>query len=343
MDEEIAKFKELVESSGRILVISHISPDPDAVSSLLLMGATLTLNYPGKEILMVLEEEPLDLNFIFAYDQIHFEGLPKAIIDYKPDLLLLLDGNNFDRASRHEGEKVRSLIKHQNIKTAVIDHHELAGKEDVDLFINRHNPATAQTVYELLFKELRLDKPEKAAQTAMTGFYADTGGFLYLKDGQQSGMFDFMEELVASGADVETIKNQLSQYTEDDMQVIGELARNINHHQDYSYSFISDGFMDQWLKKNSQAQIQRGTGVFLDDFIRNIGGRKWGFIVYRNTLQGDNYYSVSLRSVNGIKDTSLIAGKLGGGGHKGASGAKVVAGTVKEAISKVKQTVDAEA
>jgi phosphoesterase RecJ-like protein len=321
MKEQVIKLQSLIEDSNNILITSHISPDPDAVSSLLLMGAGLQENYPNKNIYMVLEEEPLDLGFIYGYENIQFTRLPKAIADLKPELLILLDGNNFDRASRHGGDEVRDLIKKNNIKTAMIDHHELAGKDQSDVFINRHNPATAQTVYEILFKEFGLKKPNSSEQTAMTGFYADTGGFLYLQDGQQAGMFNFMEELVANGADIEKIKNQLSQYTLNDMKVIGELAKNIRHDRDYSYSFL------------------RGMGVFLDDFIKNIGGRKWGFIIYLNTLQGDNYYSVSLRSVNGVKDVSALANQLGGGGHKGASGAKVQAESVEEAIDTVKRTI----
>jgi phosphoesterase RecJ-like protein len=339
MKEQVIKLQSLVEDSSKILITSHISPDPDAVSSLLLMGAGLQENYPNKNIYMVLEEEPLDLGFIYGYENIQFTRLPKAIADLKPELLILLDGNNFDRASRHGGDEVRDLIKKNNIKTAMIDHHELAGKDQSDVFINRHNPATAQTVYEILFKEFGLKKPNSSEQTAMTGFYADTGGFLYLQDGQQAGMFNFMEELVANGADIEKIKNQLSQYTLNDMKVIGELAKNIRHDRDYSYSFLGDDFMKEWLRDNSQAQIQRGMGVFLDDFIKNIGGRKWGFIIYLNTLQGDNYYSVSLRSVNGVKDVSALANQLGGGGHKGASGAKVQAESVEEAIDTVKRTI----
>jgi bifunctional oligoribonuclease and PAP phosphatase NrnA len=334
------EFKNLIESSDSILVTSHISPDPDATASLLLVGTTLMKNFPDKVVTMVLEEKPLGLDFLEGYEAIEFKPLLAALQELQPDLLILLDGNNYDRASRFEGEEVRQYIKENSVKVVIIDHHELAGKDEADVFINQESPATAQTVYELLFRDMGLVKPTGAAQTAMVGFYADTGGFVYLKDGGQGKTFSFAEELVTQGANVEQVKNQLSQYSEADMQAISELAANVSHQDDYSFSYLSDELINKWLASgNTQAQLQRATGTFLDEFIRNIDGRQWGFIVYRNTLQGDNIYSVSLRAVNGVKDVAAIANKLGGGGHKAAAGAKLEADSVISAIEKVKAAI----
>lgn len=342
-DEPIEKLKSLIDQSEKVLVTSHISPDPDAVSSLLLMGTTLQKNFPAKKVTMALEEEPLSLKFLNLYDKIIFHDLAEVIEQQAPELIILLDGNNFDRASRHDGDKVRGLIRKKQIKTAVIDHHELTGRDQVDVFINRHDPATAQTAYEILFKDLGLNPPDEAVQTALTGYYADTGGFVYLKDGGQKNVFGFVEELVSKGADIETIKNRLEQYSLDDLQVIAELTRNVAQTADYTYSYIRDEFMSEWLKSHKQAELQRGTGMFLDSYVRNINGRKWGFIVYLNTLQGDNIYSVSFRSVNSVKDVAEIANRLDGGGHKSAAGAKLEAESIHQAIDKIKLTIESQA
>ncbi|MBX4197665.1 hypothetical protein KW801_03905, partial [Candidatus Saccharibacteria bacterium] len=143
-----------------------------------------------------------------------------------------------------------------------------------------------------------------------------------------------------AGADIETIKNQLTQYSDEDLLTLGELMGNAAHQADYTYSYIRDEFIDEWLAKGqNQAALNRATGAFLDDYIRNIGGRKWGFIVYKNSLHGNNYYSASFRAVSGVKDVSVIAGKLGGGGHKPAAGAKFEANTVEDAIRKVQAVI----
>lgn len=334
------KLRELINDAQRILITSHISPDPDAFSSLLLFGTTLLTNFPDKKVAMVMEEAPIDLEFLYGYEQVEFLPLIEALNKHRPDTFVLLDGNNYERCSRHNGAAVRQYIADNKVKTVTIDHHEQAGKDEVDIFINRNSPATAQTVYEVLLKEMELKKPEQAPLTAMVGFYADTGGFVYLKDGQQEQTFDFAKELLMQGVDLEEIKNKLLQFTTDDMKTLAELMANVACDGDYTYSFIRDEYISEWLKSGkTQAQLQRATGIFLDEFIRNIDGRKWGFIVYKNTLQGDDIYSVSLRAVSGVRDVSLVANILGGGGHKPAAGAKVEAKSANHAITKVRQAI----
>ncbi len=340
MDERYRKFNESIKTSQKILITSHISPDPDAVSSVLLLGATLRLNFPDKSIEMVLEEEPLGLNFLEGYDRIIVAPLLGSLEQIKPDLFVILDGNNYERCSRHDGQKIREFITNNKISTAVIDHHELSGADTVDIYINDNYPATAQNVYKIVFSTFRLKKPKGYAKTAMTGLFADTGGFVYMKDGTHKEVFELAQELVDAGVNLEELKNQLSQFQDYDMKILGELIDNIGRGEAYNFSYLSDETVENWVEGGkTQIELQRSTGNFLDEYIRNIGGRKWGFIVYKNTLQGEKYYSVSLRSISGVKDVSVIANRLGGGGHKPAAGAKFEAENIKEAIEKIKQVI----
>src|SRR3990167_6708659 len=76
MSNEVEEFKQLLVSSKKILVTSHISPDPDAVCSTLLLGTALKTNYPDKNTEMVLEEHPAKaLDFLDGYQQIKFQLL----------------------------------------------------------------------------------------------------------------------------------------------------------------------------------------------------------------------------------------------------------------------------
>ncbi len=340
MSEEIKKFGKLINGAKSILVTSHISPDPDAVCSLLLMGTALSRNYPDKRISMVLEDEPLGLDSLAGYKDILFEPVKHAVELIKPDLVILLDGNNFERVSRHDGAKVSELVKQQNISAAIIDHHEPADKYESDAYINQGSPATAQDVYEVLFDHLGLKKPAGYAQTTLLGIYSDTNGFAYANP-RHSDTLGLADRMISAGADIEKINNEVRQYTEDDIRVFGELAKNLTHDADYTYSFLSDHFISEWVKSGRKAtEMHSGTDVFKNDFIRNIGGRKWGFVVYKDLLQGDNTYSVSFRSVADAKDVSEIARRLGGGGHKPAAGAKFEARSILEAIDKVQQAIE---
>lgn len=339
MEEQAKKLQALIEGADKIIVTSHISPDPDAVSSALLLVNTLKANFPDKQVHTVLEEEPLGLDFLTGYKDLEFGPLYDALVKYKPALLILVDANNYDRSSRLDGGKIREYIQQNAIKSVIIDHHEPAGKDNTDVYINQGSPAAAQDVYEVCFGILNLKKPEGFAQTAMLGLYADSGGFAY-KNPRHSDTLKMADELLSAGADIEQINTALNQYTDDDILVFAELAANTSRKNDYNYSFVRDEFVSEWLAKDKSAQLHKGTEAFVNHFIRNIGGRKWGFIVYKNILQGGNIYSASFRSIGDAKDVSLIAASLGGGGHKPAAGAKFEAANVTDAIAKVTAAIE---
>src|SRR5476651_941026 len=222
------KFKQLVDDAERILITSHTSPDPDAVASLLLLGTTLQGNYPDKQIQMVLEEEPDGLDFLTGYDTIQLRPLLEASKELKPELVIIVDANNYERVSRHDGIALREYLEQNNTKLAIIDHHLPDDKEDAQVYINSGSLAAVQDVYETCFDQLGLKKPDSYAQTTMAGLYADSGGFAYASS-RDDQTFELAGKLVAAGADIEGIKNRLNQYTEDQMKVQGELIANISH------------------------------------------------------------------------------------------------------------------
>jgi phosphoesterase RecJ-like protein len=305
------------------------------------MATTLQTNYPDKQILPILEEEPAKLDFIAGYDTIKFQPLADALAEFKPDVFISLDGNNYERFSRHDGDKIRQYLSSNNTKTVIIDHHEPDGKDITDVYINQNWPACVADVYDVCFERLHLNMPPQAAETTMLGLYADSGGFAYLKDGTHRRIFELIPKLLDLGANVEAVKNQLNQYDSDDVMVLSALFANTTGEQDYTYSFLTDQFVDEWLARGkTYAELQIGTNAFLNEYIRNIDGRQWGFMVYKNKLQGDNMYSVSFRSVGGVKDVAELAVKLGGGGHKPAAGAKFEAASLDVALAKAKQTIN---
>jgi nanoRNase/pAp phosphatase (c-di-AMP/oligoRNAs hydrolase) len=103
-------LKQLVEQSGAILITSHISPDPDAISSVLLLSETLRANFKDKKIVAVMEEKPSqDLAFLQGYRNISFQLIEKAVRSELPQLLIIVDANSFKRVSRESGEEIRTL------------------------------------------------------------------------------------------------------------------------------------------------------------------------------------------------------------------------------------------
>ena len=333
-------FEKLVDEAKKILITSHISPDPDAVSSVLLMGMTLKLNYPDKQVEMVMEEKPArDLAFLEGYDQIRFEPVLESTEKFKPDLFIMLDAMNYERVSRSDGVNLRKLIKDQlQPKTTVIDHHTEVGLDQVDFYINDRLPATAQQIYQLCFDDLKLQKPDGYAQTALLGIITDTNRFKY-DNPTYKQTFRVVERLLDDRASIEALENRLERYTKTQMVVFSNLAKNVRvTDKGYTYSYIDDDFA-QTIQ--DQTAFKAACELFTSHFIRNVEANEWGFLVYQEPFNGQKAYSVSFRSANKVKDVAELAGKLGGGGHKRAAGAKgILTKNVQEAIRKVQAVIE---
>lgn len=341
-NKEAIKLKHLAKSSNCILITSHISPDPDAVASVLLAGTTLRTNFPDKKVHMVIEEKSTkDLSFLAGYSEIQFIPLAKAIEDLKPDLLIIVDAMNFERCSRFDGESIRSSLKQIGTKVVVIDHHEEIDVEPAALYFNKKNPATSQELYELLFYELGLKKPEDYAQTTLLGIISDSARFKY-DNPRHRETFKVVSELLDSGVSIEQLENITERYSAAQMKAIATLASSIkNGGQGYTFAYLDESILDSSMSRDEQMNTMKAAvELFTNQFARNFENNSWGFIVYPELASGPNVYSVSFRSVTGGIDVAALAHKLGGGGHKQAAGAKIQASSAKEALRFVQSAIN---
>ncbi len=322
------KLKQLIESSERILVTSHLSPDGDSVSSCLLLHKIIKKNYPDKQVVVSMEESPFGLDFLSGYDEINFQPLHEALKS-SPHLLIVLDANALHRITRHP-----ESINLEPFKLAVIDHHEGMEFNGADIYINNKSPATTLDVYHIFIEKLGMNKPNNYAQVALTGIYTDTGGFVH-RNFNVKKTFEVVPKLISDGADIELIASKLNSISEKGLEILTELLRNTKFSGNHTYSYISD---QTAIQDNLEALIQ-ATEAFRTNFLRNVENRPWGFIVYRDVLAEGSIYSASFRSLGETKDVSELAAALGGGGHKPAAGAKFEAKNVQEAVKKVQQMI----
>lgn len=333
MDEEVNKLKELIETSERILITSHIGPDGDSVSSSLLLYKLIKLNYPNKKVSVSMEEQPVGLDFLLSDNVIEFQPLQTALSSQPADLLIVLDANALHRISRHP-DVVQEFLNNSSIKIAVIDHHEGLDILGADLHINDLSPAVTLDIYDIFIERLKLKKPEGYAQITLTGIYTDTGGFVY-RNLNFKRVFEVVPKLLADGGDLEELVNNLNVISEKGLSILGELMTNTRFEKEYIYSFISD---ETAILENHEPLVQ-AEDIFKSQFLRSVEGRVWGFIVYKDVMTA-NIYTVSFRAQSGKKDVSTMAAKLGGGGHKPAAGAKFEATDVQAAVNKVLEAIE---
>ena len=327
----IDNFKQLLETSDSILITTHLGADPDAVCSGLLLAKTLGLNYPSKKVNLVAEEVSYGLDFIDGFNSIKKSPLGSAIAGFKPDLLIILDANNLARCTRNPVAAKDAL---NGANTIIIDHHEPDDKDKSDVYIHQNSPAVTQDIYDICFDQLGMKKPPGYAEVAMTGLYSDTAGFVHLTDDYEK-TFKIVMTLIKDGASIEGIHSNLHQYSSSATEVLAELLAKTSPFLKFSYSFITD----EYAASKPANEIKQGIDIYVNDYVRNIDGRKSGFVVYKDLNSQKGEYKVSFRSLPGLVDVASIAKKLGGGGHKPSAGASFEAADINDALSKVKQAI----
>lgn len=337
-----SELSNLIHKSGMILITSHISPDVDALCSILLSGSTLEKNFPDKKIEMVLEEQMTsDLSFLAGFANIKFEPLLSRVKSFEPDLIMVVDASTLERCSRLDGNELAELVKNDSaIKVVAVDHHQIT-EHDAEIYINNHKPANVQQLYELFFDQLKLEKPVGYADITLLGIIFDTGRFKY-DNPDHENTFRIVNELLDAGASIEKLENRLDRFSEAELEVIANLAKNVVAEKGFSYSFIDDIFAARWKKQNRpQRDFKAGCEQFVNRFIRNIEQNIWGFVVYPEIALEKKSYSASFRSEGGAKDVSVLAAKLGGGGHKEAAGAKnIQTDSIETAVEQITSLIN---
>ena len=281
-----------------------------------------------------MEEQPYDLDFLKGYEQLQFKKLGQALSELKPDLLIILDANTISRITR-DVAPVKSYLDTNQTSIVIIDHHVDKETDKNDIYINHSNPAVTLDIYEIFIETLGMQKPSGYAQTAITGIYTDTGGFVH-RNLNFKKVFDVVPKLISDGADLELTVNKLNKISQQGLGIVGELIKNTKYQDNFTYSFISD----ETAERAKHESLIKAAELFRSQFLRNVKDHPWGFIVYVDTKAQIRTYSVSLRSLTDQKDVSIVAALLGGGGHKPAAGAKILAASVHEATQQALDAVE---
>ena len=153
---------EEIKSAKTIVILTHESPDGDAVGSSLAMK--LILEKLGKESDVIIPEYSRLFNFLPAIDQVKTES---EIKNY--DLAISVDCADLKRLTKNE------YFKNAN-KTIVIDHHGSNNMYGDLNYVNPVSPACCEILAGML-EYFQIDITKEIGTCLMTGIITDTGGF----------------------------------------------------------------------------------------------------------------------------------------------------------------------
>ena len=300
---------EEIKRAETIVILTHETPDGDAIGSSLAMK--IALKQLGKNADVIIPKFSRIFEFLPEANEIKSESEIKRY-----DLAISVDCSDLKRLAAgteyFETAKTKIEIDHHSINSMFADYN----------FVNPVAPACCEVLIAM-FEYFGIEITPELGTCIITGIITDTGGFQYA--GVTAETFEFAAELLQKGVNISKVYQKvLSTKT----RAHFELSRIVSGRME----FFANGkvtFTYMNLADEEKVGAEEGDHEGLVELGRNIEGVEVSIFI----REKEGGYKVSLRSkeyVN-VADVALM---LGGGGHVRAAGC-FVQGTVEEVKEKV--------
>jgi len=298
--KNLKKLDEFVEKSNKIAVAAHADPDGDSIGSI--MALREILKTKGKDVDFFINGE-IPFNYKFIKD------LDKASLSYKEkkyDLFFALDSSDEERLA----DKV-DIMKNSK-KTICIDHHK-TNKGYCNLnIIEPDFSSTGEIIYEI-FKTLKYEINERAAENIFIAIITDTGKFIYDNAGYKT--FENVSDLLKLNINKnEIVKNLYSSEPKNIFKLKADFFNSTEFFMEDKVA-LSCLFKENLKKYNLSLKDIDG----LVERLRDIENVEISILIKE---LDDKTYKISMRSL-GNSDVSKVCETFGGGGHKNAAGFKI--------------------
>jgi len=300
--KDFNKINELISGSRNILIVSHRSPDEDAI------GSALALK-------LALKKQGIDSSvFISGYSSKQYKFLPgynlinSELNNYDFDLVFALDYGQARRLS------IDGLLVEKNPLVITIDHHLDEGTDHIgEIKILAPASSTSEIIYYYL-KESGWQIDRDIATCILTGIIGDTGGFLHANTSYQTLLT--VGELLSRGIQINKIIRQIlsSRALVDKSETFGQLLSRVEKHSelDLVYLIVNHDDFRSWYRSDLDNLVST---------INTVADCKWALLLVEYE-KGKTKVSLRSEDYKGV-DVAKIASLFGGGGHRLASGFRI--------------------
>lgn len=218
LEDNVSRSYKLIEAAERIVILTHLSPDGDAVGSSL--GLYHFLREIGKEPVVVVPNRfPSFLNWMSgAADIVVLEEKHKEVqgLITEADLLICVDFNDLKRI-----DGAKPFVEQSHAKKILIDHH-LSPEAFADVTISHPEiSSSSELVFRLICRMGFFQNITQAcAESIYVGMMTDTGNFSYAS--QSPEIYHIISELLSKGIDKDNIYRLVyNTYSENRMRLMG--------------------------------------------------------------------------------------------------------------------------
>ncbi|HEX9035895.1 MAG TPA: DHH family phosphoesterase [Ktedonobacterales bacterium] len=299
-DEQAAAAWALIEAAGRILLLAHYNPDPDALGSAL--GLAYALNPLGKRCVVACAD-PVPDNFDFLPGR---ETVVSELPDEDFDLVIALDAGDLSRYgdlyTRYQAFFDRATILN-------LDHHLSSRGIGAYAIVDVPSAATAELLTMLLLNR-GVTIGAEAATCLLAGIITDTRSFEF--ESTTDRTLTAGAYLVARGAVPLTIVTPMYRMKPlPQARLWGAALRSLQA--------SAEGRI-VWAVIRQADFIAAGATPDMDDglssYLRDTNGVEIAAL-FRERPDGNTRVSVR---ANAPYDAAALCGRFGGGGHARAAG-----------------------
>ncbi len=295
--EQMSAAITAIAEAHRIVIACHVSPDGDALGSLLGLG--IGLRAVGKDVVL-LSSDGVPVNFAFLPESATVEA-NTARRDF--DLAIVVDSGDLSRIGN-----ARAVVEATPLVLDV-DHHVTGNLFGQVHLVDGDAAATAEIVFDLLIS-FGIEITIPIAENLLCGILTDTGSFRFRNTTPRT--FQIASALTAIGASPNPIAEQVFENRPFVAQKM--LGRALERMR------ISDDGAIVWSSVTRADFAETGAGDNDTDGVstqlQSVRGTKVALFLREAK---DGTFRVSLRSKEPF-DVSAVAAEFGGGGHKLASG-----------------------
>ena len=285
---------DIIKKSNNIAVVTHESPDGDAIGSS--TAVYLVLKKLNKKADLIIKE----YSSIFNIIEVLNESI-RAPRDIHYDLVIVVDSAKAERLNEIE------ILQNAN-EIINIDHHisnSLFGTYNI---VEGKSPACCQVLINL-FKKLNINIDKEIATSLLVGIITDTNGFRNQSTNKET--FIDVANILDLGVNLSEIYMKVLSFNTMAQFKLKKIANN--RLEFFENGKIAFTYITEEDKKSVNAQIGDHEGIV--DIGRSIDGVEVSIFLHEK----DDMYKVSLRS-NFYVNVSEIGLLFNGGGHFYASG-----------------------
>lgn len=305
-DEKILSLRRLVDAAEKVVLVSHLRPDGDALGSLS-SAASYLASVCGKDVtVLVADDVPEGLSFIL--DEIPCS--PDCSVLGRCDLVVALDINCLDRAGRFE-----QALRECKAPKVLIDHHPNPVNEEFNLVFSCTEVSSACELQYWILKSLEngcVDSiPMKSLTALMCGMTTDTNNFA---NSVWPSTLQMASELLAAGVDRDELIGRIfNSYRENRVRAISYfLNRKLVIRGSFAYIVVSAADRCEFDLRDGELEGMVNIPLSIADVKMSA-----------TFTEDDGYFRVSIRSKKGVSSNAFARQFFHGGGHEQASGGRI--------------------